>query len=614
MTEGEDFLQWVSDPARTSDELFTVEMLLERNRGHNWPLSLVETGFEAELERARARKLNPGYRPALHHEELLILAERAATLKHFSGAHNDRPFRNLEALRFFPALENVQVQSSDVKDFRPLASLTKVQSLSIAEYSDLYGCHPTCLAECGEMPVLSRVHLALTHPWPDLRGLSQWRAVSHLSFNGNILALEDVPEFPAARTVRLSNWPGQSVALRSLRRLPLMPKARQVTLATAATLDGVERYPSVLNLDIAGCFSDLTPLSAMDNITALTLRSERFDDLRPLTKMARLREITFSREWPLDLSPLADCPQLRRVVFERCAMMRTEVSALNAGLLPEEMDFKAEQPRPIRPLRCYRLEKEDNAGSEFFTAREQKLMAEREQFYDGDLAMAEAEKRAFTAAMQTGFDALLGRGWGIFQLPYTSIKRYADSVRVMELVELVREYSAQSRFPLYLTLIVAPHADMSDELAEIKKREAETSASDGDYLLPYYEPKRVLDENEEQRRAREDRYRVLQREHLRRLRGDEEGDLPYPPEDEPEEEEEEEPLASIDEEESEGGVAIAPPPPAPPDSESLSDDLMFYLAVYEDCVVVNSQWADRAEYTLGVPFVIWTPEVVAELD
>ncbi|MDQ6859848.1 MAG: hypothetical protein M3032_01640, partial [Verrucomicrobiota bacterium] len=54
-------------------------------------------------------------------------------------------------------------------------------------------------------------------------------------------------------------------------------------------------------------------------------------------------------------------------------------------------------------------------------------------------------------------------------------------------------------------------------------------------------------------------------------------------------------------------VAIAPPPPPRPDEKNLSDHLMFYLEVHEDCVVASSNWAERARYTLGVPFVTWTP-------
>ncbi len=623
MPKKPDFLEWVSDPARTNDELFTVEMLLERARGHDWPFDFVDHSFDAQRERTRARRLNPGHRPALHMEELEYLLERGATMKGFSGGPmDDRPLRNLDALRFFPALENVNVQSSDVTDLRPLASLKKVQYLSIAEYGDLYGCHPLCLAECGEMPALKRVHLALRHPWPDLRALGNWQTLEDVNFAGNVLALEDLPAFASARVVSLKNWPGERVALRDLRRLPDMPKARQWTLATTASLEGIERYQRVVNLDVEGCFRDLTPLATMDNITAVTLRSEQFHDLRPLAEMKRLREIKFVREWPLDLSPLADCAQLRRVEIEHCAMMRMEVAALNAGLLPEAIDFQAEKPRPLGPLKFYRLMKGNAEGAEaFFRERQLKFEAEREKFYDGDLAFQNAEKRSFAAAMQAKFDALLGRGWGLFNLPYVSVKRFQDTSRTQEFVQLVREYSAQCRWPQPVTFIIEPHGDMSEDLEEMKAREAKVSAPDGDFLMPYYDPEQVLEENAEGRRAREERYELLKREHLRRLRGEEAGDLVYAAEEEPEEpaeedeEENEESLTTEDDDEGEGGVAIAPPPPAPPEAgASISDDLMFYLEVHEECVVANSHWADRAEYTLGVQFVPWTAEDAAALN
>ncbi|HEY4282889.1 MAG TPA: hypothetical protein VGM62_07470 [Chthoniobacterales bacterium] len=36
--EADDFLEWVSDSARTGDELFTVELLIERMRlSMQWP-------------------------------------------------------------------------------------------------------------------------------------------------------------------------------------------------------------------------------------------------------------------------------------------------------------------------------------------------------------------------------------------------------------------------------------------------------------------------------------------------------------------------------------------------------------------------------------------------
>lgn len=72
-------MAWVSDPARTKDELFTVEAILECVRGYHWPFT-------------HERKLNPAHRAAFHRDELEALANRAKTLTNLSGATvDDRP-------------------------------------------------------------------------------------------------------------------------------------------------------------------------------------------------------------------------------------------------------------------------------------------------------------------------------------------------------------------------------------------------------------------------------------------------------------------------------------------------------------------------------------------
>ena len=56
----EDFLKWVSDPARTNDELFTVELFVEQSRvSHDWPHQFVDNGFEAKMQRAKERRADP---------------------------------------------------------------------------------------------------------------------------------------------------------------------------------------------------------------------------------------------------------------------------------------------------------------------------------------------------------------------------------------------------------------------------------------------------------------------------------------------------------------------------------------------------------------------------
>jgi hypothetical protein len=609
-------MQWVSDPARTSDELFTVEIILEGVRGYNWPFHYVDKGFEAQRERRRERKLNPAHRPALHPNELRELNNRRDTLQNFSGAYGeDRPLRDLKALSFFPALESLSVESSDVTDFTPLAGLKNVKNLYIHEWGDLYGCHPICLAECGEMPALERLSLALRHPWPDVRAISRWKTLLDIRFSGNVLALEGMERFPAARVVHLKNWISGDLPLRNLRTLPLVPEVRQLTIDETASLEGIDRYPRVVNLDIKGIFRDLTPLATMEKITALILRSEKFHDLRPLAGMKALREITFVREWPLDLAPLAGCPELRRVEYRGCPMMRTEVAALNAGLPPEADDFLAETPRPLKPLKFFRLEKENEAGRQYFGDRQRKIEADRERFYDGDEALRKGETRVFCAAMQAEFDALLGRGWGLFKSHFVRVKRYQDTQRVVELVEIVRRFSARSRFPQHITFIVQPHGDMSEEMEEMRERDAKANDPDAEFVRPY-DIDRELAQEEEDRRLREERDELLKREHLLRLRGEEAAELSYLAKAEPEPDDEPEaaePLTAGDQVEGEGGLAIAESPPALPDEETqdLSEELTFYLEVYEDCAVCGPGWAEAAAYTMAESFIPWTPEEAA---
>ena len=391
MNPPENFVTWTTDPARSADELFTVEILIEGMRNfRSWPFHHRRETFDREMQTRKARKFDPAYRSALPLDEIEQLQERVATILHFGGigGASDRSLRDVGALRFFPQLEEIRLDSSDISDLSPLASLKKVKNFSIGEYGDVGGCHPLVFAQCGEMPEVERLRLSLRHAWPDLRAIANWPALREFYFSGNLIALADVRELPAAEFLQAHKWVGHTTSLRDLNVFPAMPKVKQLSLQDTSSLSGIERYPSVLNLEIGGEFRDLTPLLALTNVTFLKLTGEYFTDLAPLTRMPSLREIVFVRERPLDLAVLADAPQLRRVEFERCAIIRTELAALNAGLLPEENDFLAEKPRKLAPFKFYLVSKGNDAGRKFFNRRDEALMDARDNFYAGDAAFA----------------------------------------------------------------------------------------------------------------------------------------------------------------------------------------------------------------------------------
>lgn len=624
MTAVDDFMDWVTDRRRTTDQLFTVELLLEGARARpGWPFSDTDASFAAQRERAKERWANPGYAPSFHHDELRALAERRDDVRVLvADGGSDRPLSDLEALRFFPAIQSISISRHDVADCSPVAALPGLTSLSLSDFGDLHGHYPLDLAELGEMRVLKNLYLHLRHAWPDLRALGRWPALEHIHFSGNLLMLEEVESLPAARVVTFSKGSMATTPLRDLRRLCLLPAVRTLKVDGTASLEGIERFPSAVNFHATGYFRDVRPLVPRDQLTAVTLESDFVRDVAPLSQMKNLRELHLVREWPVDLAPLAEAPRLRRVQVDRCSMMRMEVASLNAGLLPEAEDFRAEVPRTLPPLKFFLLEKENKLATDYFNQRALDLRASREKFYDGDAALEKAEVRSFGAELQAKMDGLLGRGWGLIRPgPFIQLKRFADTSRVRLVVELLRAASAQLRFPSHFTLIVEPHGDMSEEMEEMTARDAKTQpgAADEDWLAEYYEPEAVLRENEEQRQARRERYEFIQREHLRQLHGEEvDPFLLFLPEDhvletsDAPDAEDEELLSPANgaEDDGDGNVTLAPPPPAPPETESLGEDLMYYLDVWEDCITVFAHWSEQARYNLGQAPEVWTPEAM----
>jgi hypothetical protein len=288
VSQPQDFIAWASDPARSPDQLFTVELLLERMRHRlDRPFRDRQETFDRRMEIMKARKSNPAYRPSLPLDEIEQLQKRAATVTHFGGfgGNTDRPLRDIQALRFFPQLQEVRLDSNDASDLSPLAPLQNIKQLWICEHGDVGGCQPVQLSDCGEKPQLHHLWLSLRHAWPDLRALANWPALRTLYFNGNVLARAEVPELPSVEFAQIHKWVCRETPLRDLQAFPAMPKVKQLSLQDTSSLAGIERYPTVLNLEIGGEFRDLSPLISLTNVTFLKLTGEYFTDLTPLTRI-----------------------------------------------------------------------------------------------------------------------------------------------------------------------------------------------------------------------------------------------------------------------------------------------------------------------------------------
>ena len=352
MSDPGDFVGWATDPARSGDELFTVELLIERMRHSlQWPFRERALDFDEQQKIKKERRFNPAYRPVLARDELEALQECPDTVTHFaSSGGSDRPLRDLTALGFFPALDDINISGVDPVALSALAALPKVQGLTLMEQAELGRASSFDFAQLGAKPALHRAHLSLRQPWPDLTALASWPVLQDLNYNGNLLALAEVGTLPAAEFVRAQKWIDASTPLRNLRTFPALPKVKRLNILPTASLAGIERYPTVLNLEIGGDFVDLAPLEALENVTFLQLTGEYFTDLAPLTRLPKLREFVFGRERPASPPPPTPSPPVPPARFRRLPPLSSaRVSPPPSPLRPRSGSASRVPPAPALP-------------------------------------------------------------------------------------------------------------------------------------------------------------------------------------------------------------------------------------------------------------------------
>src|ERR1017187_307337 len=162
----EAFIAWALDDARTVEERYTVEMLVEEMIGH-WHV-VHNTGFhegwEARHERNRQRYFNPAYVPGYSETDLRRAVEVWPERKSWwlSPPYQTRPIRDIAALRFFTHLEEIKIGGSEITDASPLVELP---NLRLVEFNSSVCEDFRPFARCTQLRSLS---LVLQVHWPGL--------------------------------------------------------------------------------------------------------------------------------------------------------------------------------------------------------------------------------------------------------------------------------------------------------------------------------------------------------------------------------------------------------------------------------------------------------------
>lgn len=536
MTLAEQFRNWALDPARTNEELYTVELLLVAV-DQVWRATnrfAPRFDWDAHQRHQKRRLANPAYRVAIDPAALDRAVELWAGVKKLeNGPFEDRPVRDLSAVRFFPQLEEVALRCelTDLTALRRLRGLRKL-TLNDDVLADLW------MLEA--MPALARVDLRLEDPWPSgVAALAELPVLRELNYAGNLLIWREASVLPVVESAVFDAGIHGNTPLRDLNDLPAMPRLLRLKVNATAGLRGLERFTNLVELELAGPFTDLAPLAGLAQVRTLRLTGERFFDLGPVARMAGLRTLELHRSHGLDIDPLTEAPRLREVRAPRCTVLETELSTLNAALgWVDESEFVLPAPRPLaepRLIACdfrseeYRSLPLKPAGS----------ADPRAGAYGDDPVPAKAEARWFAGELQARFARLVAPGWGRMDvtrgLAYLTFHRAEDRAHLREVVQALREVRAWARFAWECVLFYEPEQPGGGQ---------ESIVDGADSVVP----NRHL-EWTDLRQRREERQKYLELEHRMRLRSQQ----GLPPEPVPEDPDEPAEFARLQEEGEESG-------------------------------------------------------------
>lgn len=359
----EAFIRWALDDARTVDDRYTVELLVELglDRWHSKRNIYGRKSLDDLVALSRERKLNPAYEPHYSEADLRKAVEYLAEIKDWWVSCHDRPVRSFEPLRFLRTLESISCSFGQPESISSLAELPMLRSLALG-YPGTEGHNGACadftpLASCT---ALRQLTLAFGVHWPDLTGIEKLAQLETFHLSGNLHAFPRGVTFPNVRQGSLYCLP---LAARNVADLPQFPACEFLTLSGAERLDGIEKFSRLRNLTILGPFHSFDPLQTLDQLTCLTVipKSHRDPEMQPrnVSPLARLPKLHFFKigpphsfiDMPRDYSPLAEAPALRELIAQNCPPVEMEVAAIQAGLPSWGDVFLLPEPCPLPPLR-----------------------------------------------------------------------------------------------------------------------------------------------------------------------------------------------------------------------------------------------------------------------
>ncbi len=356
------FSQWALDDARTHDERYLIFLLCDECRlieFHRLPLEERRVTMFRSLpyEMWKEYYLNPLLMPTF----TVADTERAAALapwltkfdQHWS--HERRHIGDAgSVLRFFPALEEVKLGTTGLKDVSFLKDLPRLRKLQFSS-GVLEDLEP--FRHCAALRDLSLgfssggpPHFTPPLYWLDARPLEALTELEYLTLSPNPAILAGM-KFPMLHSAQFS---GGNCMQPDCNHLPEMPALRLLKLDGVQSLRGISRFPELLHLCISGPLRDFGDISALTHLSCLDVETTEGwpREVSPLTALENLLWVRFGGDIPRNYWPLSQAPRLCELqVSDKVPAVQLEVQAINAALPEWDTLFGLPELRPLPPLR-----------------------------------------------------------------------------------------------------------------------------------------------------------------------------------------------------------------------------------------------------------------------
>lgn len=355
------FTQWAHNDARTADERYLIFLVCEACRLLEWlrlpqEEQAKQTYKHVRYEQWKEWYLNPLLLPRYDVHDTERAAAMAPWLTKFSPdtGFDKRKIGDAGAvLRFFPALETVELGWSTIRDISFVEALPNLRTLQI-HGGELEDVGP--LKHCASLRDLSLTLSGygppfLTPPvyWLDARPLGALKELERLTFSPNPAVLEGM-EFPALTSAELQ---GSNCIQPDCSHLPEMPRLRLFKLDGVQSLRGISRFPELRHLKIGGPLRDFGDIGALKQLSCLEVDTMHGwpRDVSPLTALPELLWACFGGDIPRNYWPMTQAPRLHELVVSGVPSVKLEVDAINAALPPWDEVFSLAELRPRPPLR-----------------------------------------------------------------------------------------------------------------------------------------------------------------------------------------------------------------------------------------------------------------------